>query len=151
MIARSIRLSLVALAGVAFSASHAWAIGFELGQSKEELGLKYEVTAVVHESGRVSVTLVIADQGKLKPLQSVKLAVPSQDGTGYFDLSVLLATSESDGKLTARAHLSRDLAERGSIQLVTRTVDGKEEPRTWYYHAIKIADYIQDDKKKDND
>ena len=37
----------------------------------------------------------IADEGKLKPLQSVQLAVPGQDGTGYFDLVVSLASGPS--------------------------------------------------------
>jgi hypothetical protein len=39
--------------------------------------------------------------------------------------------------------LTRELAERASIQLQTNTLDGKQEPLTWYYHRIPIADYLK--------
>ena len=148
MFVRTLRLSLIAFAAIVFSASHAWALGFPLSQTKEELGLKYEVSLVDHGTGRVTVHLTIADQGKLKPLQSVQLAVPGQDGTGYFDLVVSLATTNSEGKLMARAHLSKELAQRASIRLTTWTLDGKKENRTWYYHPIPVSEYIKAKEQK---
>ena len=149
MNARTERLALIAFAIIALSASQAWALGVTLSQSKEELGLKYEVSVADHGTGRVTVNLTIADQGKLKPLQSVQLAVPGQDKTGYFDLVVSLATTNSEGKMMARAHLSKELAERATIGLVTRTFDGKQSKhgRTSYLHPIPIAEYIEAKEK----
>ncbi len=129
MFVRALRLSLIAFATIVVSASHAWALGFPLSETKEELGLKYEVSLVDHGTGRVTVKLTIADQGKLTPLQSIQLAVPGQDGTGYFDLVVSLATTNSEGKMTARAHLSKELAKRATIKLVTWTLDCKTSDR----------------------
>jgi hypothetical protein len=151
MAARGHRIPLLATAALLLATTIVLALGHELSETKEQLQLKYEVSAVVHDSGRVTVNLTIADQGKLKPLDSVQLAVPSQDKSGFYDLSISLATEIVDGKLTARAHLSRDLADRAEFHLVTHTPlneqDGKSE-RTWYYHTIPVAKYIKDAAQK---
>jgi hypothetical protein len=131
-------------------AGSAWAIGFGLGETKEELKLDYEVALQDHGTGRVTVNLTIAGQGKLNPLDSVYLVIPSKDGTGHVDLSLSLATREVDGKLSVRAHLKRELAERAEIQLRTRTLDGKQELLTWYYHSIPLAGYLKDAEQKTN-
>ncbi|MCA9006861.1 MAG: hypothetical protein KDA70_16415, partial [Planctomycetaceae bacterium] len=49
------------------------AIEFGIGQSKEELGLKYELSVTDHGTGRVTVVLDITDEGKLKPINSISL------------------------------------------------------------------------------
>lgn len=146
MSARTIRLLSLVLVATVSATNLAWGLGHELSETKEQLGLKYDVSAVVHDSGRVTVNLTIADQGKLKPLDSVQLAVPSADGSGYYDLALSLATEKTDGKLRARAHLSRDLADRAQIRLTTHTPpydNVKRSERTWFYHSIPIAKYVR--------
>lgn len=134
----------VCLAGLTFvacilAANWAWAIGFELGETKEELKLKYEVKATDHKTGRVTVTLTLEDEGRLGPLDSIDLQIADAAGPGYVDLSISLAVRKVDGKQVVTAHLLRSLAERGSLQLKTHSLDGKKEGRTWYYHAIPLA------------
>jgi hypothetical protein len=132
------------LAAVVLAANSAWALGFELGQAKEELKLEYDVSVADHGTGRVTINLTIADEGRLKPLdRGVQLVVRSKDGTGYVDLAVALERRKEDGKQHTSVHLTRELAERASIQLQTNTLDGKQEPLTWYYHRIPIADYLK--------
>ncbi len=131
------------LAVLALTASAAWALGFQLGETKEQLGLKYEVEATDHGTGRVTVNLRIADAGRLKPLRAVQLVVPSQDRKGNVDLSLALATREEGGQQVARVHLKRDLAERAEIHLTTSHLDGRQDPRTWYYHVIPVEDYLK--------
>jgi len=143
---KTLRCLLSVLVTLGVTGGAAWALGFGLGQSKEELGLDYEVSAVDHGTGRVTVVLKIADVGKLKPLTSVDLTVASQDGTGYVDMSVSLEPREEDGKQVVRVHLLRELAERAELQLKTRTLDGKEEMMTWYYFSIPLKDVIKDAK-----
>ncbi|MBI1310482.1 hypothetical protein GC176_04175 [bacterium] len=145
MSGRKLKRSLLAMIVLAAAAKCVWALGFRLSQSKEQLELKYNVDCTDHDSGRVSINLTITEQGRIKPVHAVQLAIPSDDGTGYFDLSVSLATETVDGKLRARAHLTRELAERATIRLVTRTnpESGGKAERTWYYHVIPIADYIR--------
>jgi hypothetical protein len=94
----------------------AWAASFPLTESKEELDLEYEVSAVARD-GTVLVKLTITELGRLKPLDGVVLAIPSERGN-TFDIRVPLATTLKDGKLTTGAQLSRALAERATIELV---------------------------------
>ena len=133
-------------------ANLAWALGFRLGQSTEELELKYDVDCTIHKSGRATVNLTVAEQGRIKPIHDVQLAIPSDDGSGHFDLLLSLATENVDGKLRSRAHLSRELAERATIRLLTRTnpETGKQSTRTWYYHLVPIAEYISNGEPKAN-
>jgi hypothetical protein len=141
-------LAATAFAAVALVASIAWALGEGLGETKEQLKLQYDVSLTDHGTGRMTVNLTIADQGRLKPLESVDLVIPSNDGTGFVDLSVPLATKEVDGKLFVRVHLKKELAERAVMQLRTHRFDGKETPRTWYYHEIPLAKIKTENAKK---
>lgn len=131
----------------------AWALGFELGETKEELKLKYDVSVTDHKTGRVTIVLKIEDYGRLKPLFAVDLSIPAKereaDGGHYSDLSVSLALRKEDGKDFARVHILRELAERASIQLKTDHLDGKQSPRTWYYHSIPIAKYLKESGEKE--
>ncbi len=148
MFMRTLRLSLMVLAALVLAAGAAWAMGFQLGETKEQLRLKYDVSSVDHGTGRVTVNLTIADEGRLKPLDSVDLVIPSNDGTGFVDLSLPLATRKVGGKLLASVHLKRELADRAEIQLRTSTLDGKKEALTWWYHVIPIAKYIKNGEQK---
>src|SRR5439155_26883103 len=78
MLMRTMRLSLMVLAALLLTAGQAWGIGEVLGQTKEELKLKYDVAVEQHVfdergTGRVTVTLTLADEGRLKPLDEVQL------------------------------------------------------------------------------
>ena len=66
----------------------------------------------------------------------------------YGDVRIALATRNVDGKQSVRVHLKKELAERAEIQLRTRNLDGKQEPLTWYYHAIPIAETIEEAQEK---
>jgi len=134
----------ILLAALVLSAQSAWALGFELSETKEALKLDYELSATDHGTGRVTINLTIANEGRLKPLdRGVQLVVPSKDGTGYVDLSVNLERETADGKQHVRVHCLRELAERAEIHLATNTLDGKQDPLTWYYHSIPIAKYLK--------
>jgi hypothetical protein len=132
-------VSTLALAAALLSANVAWGLGFELSETKEQLKLEYDMSVTDHGTGRVTINLTIASAGRLGPLNGVSLQIPSQDGSGYSDLSVALERREADGKQQYHAHLRKDWADRGQIHLKTHTLDGKSSPRTWYYHAIPIA------------
>ena len=147
MSTRTLRSSMV-FAALVLTAGLAWGEGLQLGETKEQLKLKYDVSLTDHGTGRVTVNLTIADQGRLKPLTSVDLGIPSRDGTGYSDLAVSLAAKTVDGKLLVSVHLKKGLAERAEIDLKTSTLDGKRDALTWYYHAIPIAKYVKNGERK---
>ncbi|MGH7133175.1 MAG: hypothetical protein ACREJO_14675 [Phycisphaerales bacterium] len=117
-------------------------LGFELKETKEELKLNYTVEAQDNGGGRMSVTFTLADEGRIKPLTSVDLAVPSKDGSGYFDVVVRLSPFERDGKKVYVMQLTRDLAERGEIDLKTHTMDGKQMI-DWAYHRVVLEKYAK--------
>ena len=148
MSARKYVLSILAFFGLLFSADAAWALGFEIGQSKEELELEYEISVVDHGTGRVTVNLTIADAGKLKQIESVWLNISSLDDPHRPDLSVSLATKKVDGKIYVRAHLKKELAERAQLQLKTWTNPrtGKQEPLSWFYYPISVAKLLKEQK-----
>ncbi|HEV7278687.1 MAG TPA: hypothetical protein VGN57_00625 [Pirellulaceae bacterium] len=143
MFAGNARLaSLVFAAFVLTWSQFACGLGFELAETKEQLKLKYDVSWMDHHTGRVTVNVAIADEGKLGPLRSVELQIRPDDGTGYVDLSTTLSPREADGKRIYSVHLSRELAERAAIRLVTDHFDGKKLPLTWYYHQISMEENL---------
>src|SRR5207244_879049 len=118
MFARKVSLRWAACVAVMALGGLAWAHAYPLTESKEQLGLNYEFSATAKD-GTVIVTLTIKDLGKLKPLQGVLLAIPSDKKDDHrFDVYVPLATKQDGGKLTAWAQLSREMAERATVQLV---------------------------------
>jgi hypothetical protein len=63
---------------------------------------------------------------------------------------VSLERRMENGKQIVSVHLTRELAERAKIQLQTDTLDGKQQPLTWYYHVIPVADHLKNiEPKKD--
>lgn len=134
------------LAVLVLGGGSGFSMGFGLGESKEELKLDYEISAVDHGTGRVTVVLKLADEGRLKPLTSVDLTVPGADKTGYVDLTVSLESREEDGKKVFRVHGLREWVERAEINLKTAGLDGKVEPLTWYYHSIPLDEVVKNAK-----
>jgi hypothetical protein len=145
---------MVAAVVVAGIAGRAWGLDFGLGETKEELKLKYDIAVEEHSfegasTGRVTVVLTLADEGRLKPLDGVQLDIRGQeknrDGSYPMDLVLLIDMREAnDGKRVGRVHLRKDLAERAVIRLNTRTMDGKTTNLTGgMYHAIPIAKYLK--------
>jgi len=140
---RMLGLAIFVFALGLFVAAPAHGMGEKLGQTKEQLQLAYDVSCIEHGTGRVTVNLTIADEGRLKPLTAVELLIPGEGGTGFVDLSIPLAVRKVDGNSRVDIHLKREWALRAEIQLRTQTLDGKREPLTWYYHSIPIAKYLK--------
>ena len=141
MSARMLRLSLVVSALIFSTTSFGWAL-FEIGGTKEQHQLKYDVLIGEHKNGNLSIDFTLLDEGRLKPLTSVVLVIRSDDGNGFSDLNLPLAMRTVKGKQNSHFQMKRKLAERAMIMLLTKTVDGKEEVRGGAGHAIEIADYI---------
>ena len=130
-------------AGLALaSANCCWALGLQLGESKEELRLDYAVEVTDHGPGPVQVVFTLASPGRLGPLTGVDLDVAAEDGSNHVDASIPLLFRAEGGKQVARVHLRRDWAERASIKLKTDGLDGKALGLTWYYHLIPLKGYL---------
>jgi hypothetical protein len=126
-----------------------------LGQTNEQLKLKYDVSLTNEGKSFVNVDLTIDDEGRLKPLFSVDVVIFGEDyreGEGRsvpIDLHLQLAKALVDGKLKTFIGMKKEWAERAVILLQTATFNGKEMSRGGCYHKIRIADYMQNEQKKD--
>jgi hypothetical protein len=141
-----IGVRVISFSAIVLGATVAWALNFGLSETKDELKLDYTIAVIESGTGRVTVKLAIADDGRLAPISSVQLNVPADDGSGYSDLSLSIAPRNADGKRHYSVHLKRNLAARASIRLMTSTLDGKQTPRTGYFHEIKLAEYLNPTK-----
>lgn len=144
---RTARSTLGIFVAIAIPASCALGLGFQLGESKEELNLKYDVSVYDHDTGRVTIQLELIDTGRLKPITSVDLHLPSSekhDDTGGFksDLTLSMALRPEGDSQIARVHIRKDWAQRAELQIKTAQLDGKPEPLTWYYHVIPLSDLV---------
>ena len=137
---QTLRVSSIVAIVVLCLGTLAWALGEPLQETKEQLHLKYELSAVAQGDG-VHLTLSISDLRQLKPLSAVVLSVPSKSGGG-FDVYLRLATTEKDGKVLATAQLSRDLAERATIELVPENPPDGKKIFGWVWHPIPVKDHI---------
>ncbi len=147
--AKTIRYAaaMLAAAAVVWASGRAFGIGFILGETKEELKLKYDVVVQDHGTGRVTAVFTLEDEGRLKPLDEVQLVIPGQeknaDGGHRMDLVVSIDMKDAgDGKRVGRVHIRKELAARAEIRLNTHTMDGKLDPETRLHHVIPLAKYM---------
>lgn len=125
----------------------AYGIGFVLGETREQLKLDYTVAVTDHGTDRVTIVFTLADEGRLAPLDAVRMVIPAEkknsDGSYWMDLTVAVDMQpQSDGTRVGRIHLRRDWASRGEIQLDTHTMDGKVDPLTRLHHVIPLKDAV---------
>ena len=143
-------LLLAMLGTLVIPASVAMALGFMLSESKEELGLEYEVSVYDHDTGRVTVEFTLEDEGRLKPISSVEFDIPStekHDNGGFkSDLTMSMVLREKGENQVGRVHIRKDWAERAEIRIITGHLDGKQQLATWYYHSIPLKELIADAK-----
>ena len=143
---RSLKLMMAVIVVIAIPSSFALAMGFQLGESKEELKLEYDLSVYDHDTGRVTIRFSLIDEGRLKPINSVDLSIPSKekhDGGGFkSDLTMSMALRQDGDKQVGRVHIRKDWAERAEIQIKTGHFDGKQEPLTWYYHSIPLKELV---------
>jgi hypothetical protein len=130
------------LVALVLPASGTWAMGEILGETKEQLKLKYELTVSEPVNGQVGVVFILEDEGRMKPLSAVELGIPRQDGSGSYDLTAPLGLREYNGKQEVRFNLKTDWAARAEIWLNTNHFDGKGLVMTHYHHLIPLAQHM---------
>ena len=132
---------------VAAMANLVFALDVPLSETKDQLQLKYEVTAADLGNGRVDFALLVSDEGSLKPLDSIDLVISSGSRCGGAnDLSLSLATVTHEGKISTHVVLSKELAARADFRLRNFSLNVDKEPYKFYYHSIPLAPSLKSAK-----
>ena len=114
---------------VVFLTSRCWAHWFELGQSKQEWGLKYDGEVTAADGDKLTVCFTIDNQGRLKPIHSVFVMAfsnPDRTGKQLVKTPITMKPTE-DGKLTGQVEVGKEFADRAVIRIFTLTVDGRSQ------------------------
>jgi hypothetical protein len=142
-------LCLAALVGVvALVTNRVCAMRPILGETKDQLKLKYDVSIRDLGNGRVWIIFTLADEGRLKPIRSVDLQIPGKDpdanGGVAPDLALSLAMSSAkDGGTMTQFELSKEFCERAEIWLQAPKLDGNLIMDSGGIHRIPLADYLK--------
>jgi len=140
-------LGLLVVAAVVLVSGRSWAIYYGLGPSKDEWGLKYDVTVLEADSDTLTVTFTLADEGRLKPLHSIDLVAfskqtDSQGGRSYDVKAPIELKPTEDGKRAGQVQIRKEFAGRAKFRVLTRMVDGKRQPSGGSYYDIPLQKYL---------
>lgn len=125
----SLATGVLVVAAVVVLSSGSWAHWYQLGPSKDEWGLKYDVEVDAANGNKLNVHFTVAVQGRLKPIHSVFVMAfsnPDHTGTNLVKAPLTLKPT-SDGKLTGQVEIRKEFANRAVIRIFTYTVDGRSQ------------------------
>ena len=147
MFLRKLRLPFFVLAVIALAANFVWALNFELGETKQQLKLEYDVVVKDIGANGYLIDLTIANQGRMKPLSDVGLCVYGKEMTNQgrspvIDLALSLAPRKEGDKLSVHFQLNREWAERAEISLLTSHLDDQKLVESCY-HVIRLREHLK--------
>ncbi len=138
---------MLAVAAIVLMADRCWAIRYPLPPSRDEYGLKYDVSVEDAGNGMLNVVFTLSDEGRLKPLYSIDLVAFSKQtdregGRAYDVMEPIKLHKTEDGRRVGQVQLPKQHVDRAKIRLITLTVDGKRQPSGGAIHDIPIAKYL---------
>ena len=122
-------IGLLVVIAVVLMTSRSWAHWYALGPTKDAWGLKYDGEVDATKGDKLIVRFTIADQGRLKPIDSVFVMAfsnPNRTGTNLVKEPIKMKPTE-DGKLTGEVEVRKEYADRAVIRIFTLTVDGRSQ------------------------
>ena len=148
----SIRLSrlvtgMLVVAAIVLMSGGCWAIRYGLGPSKGEWKLKYDVAVYDADSDKLTVVFTLADEGRLKPVDSIDLVAFSkqtdnQGGRSYDVMVPIELKTTTDGKRAGQVQIRKEFADRAKIRIITHMVDGQRQPSGGAFYDIPIGKYL---------
>lgn len=137
---------MLVIAAVVMMSSRCWAIREGLGPSKDEWGMKYDVAIHDADGDKLTIVFTLADEGRLKPFDSIELVVfskqtDSQGGRSYDVLERIELKATKDGKREGQVQVRKDFADRAHFRIITHRVDGQQKPSGGAYYNIPLAKY----------
>ena len=128
------------------AAGRCWAVFYPLGPSQDEWGLKYEGEVSATAGDKVNVLFTLADEGRLKPIESATLVAfskPDYDGSRSVLANAPIALKPNKaGKLAGQAQISKELAGRAQIRILTLSVNGKRQTAGLASYYIPLQKFL---------
>ena len=122
-----------------------WAVYHELGPSKDEWGLKYNVAVSDADDDKATVEFNLTDEGRLKPIYSITVVAfskpDSQGGRSYDVKAPITLKPTEDGTRMGRVQIPAEFADRALIRILTLTVNGQRHTSASYYD-IPLQKYL---------
>jgi hypothetical protein len=149
--AMSTRLSRVAtgtlVAAILLVSGRSWAIYYGLGPSKDDWGLKYDVTVNEVDHDTLSVEFTLADEGRMKPIYALELIAFSketdnQGGHGYDVNAPIELKPTKDGRRAGQVQIRKEFADRAMFRIRTHMVDGQQQPSGGAYYTIPLNKFL---------
>lgn len=135
------------VASVLLTAAPSLAVFFPLGPSKDEWGLKYDVTLTSVDDKTVNVAFTLADEGRLKSIYSAtvvafSLRTDSSGGRAYDVKAKIEFKPTADGKRAGQVQIGKEFVERAMIRILTLNVDGKRQTAGAAYYDIPLKTFL---------
>jgi hypothetical protein len=129
------------------TASPSWAVYYALGPSKDEWGLKYDVTITAADANGVNVAFTLADAGRLRPIYSLtvvafSLRTDAQGGRSYDVKAPIELKPVADGKMAGQVQIRKEFVERAMIRVLTLHVDGRRQTAGAAYYDIPLKKFL---------
>jgi hypothetical protein len=147
----SIRLSrlamcLLVVAAVVLMSGRCWAVFHQLGPSKDEWGLKYDLEVIAADGDKLNVLFTLADEGRLKPIYSATVVAFSKpDSTGgrsYLVKAPITLKTTKEGKLAGQVQIRKEFFGGAMIRILTLTVDRRPQSAGAAYYDIPLNRFI---------
>ena len=141
-----VAMGLLAAAAIVLTAGTSLAVYYELGPSKDEWKLKYDVELSAAAGDMVTVEFTLADEGRLKPIYSIEVVAFSQqlDGGGgrsYVVKAPIVLKAAKDGRRVGQVQIRKEFVNRAVIRILTLTIDGQRYQSASYYD-IPLSRYL---------
>lgn len=150
---RSSRLitAILVFAGVLLTSDRSWAIYNVLPPSKNDWGLKYDVEINDVGGDKATVTLILADEGRLKPFDLIELfaldqQTDEQGGHAYVVKQRIDLKATKDGRLVGRVEIGKEFLDRAQIRFITHTIDGQPQASGYACYEIPLKKFLNKER-----
>jgi hypothetical protein len=138
---------MLVVAAIVVMSGRCWAIRNGLGPSKDEWGLKYDVTVSDVDGDKLTVVFTLADEGRLKPFYSIDLVAFSkqtdpQGGRSYDVKAPIELKTTKDGKRAGQVQIRKEFVDRAVIRILTQTVNGRRQQSGAAYYDIPLKKFL---------
>jgi hypothetical protein len=135
------------VAAILLVSGRSWAIYYGLGPSKDDWGLKYDVTVNEVDRDTLSVEFTLADEGRMKPIYALELIAFSketdnQGGHGYDVNAPIELKPTKDGRRAGQVLIRKEFADRAMFRIRTHMVDGQQQPSGGAYYTIQLNKFL---------